>query len=300
MHDPMSVAWELRLPLPWKEPKTYRARDGSLQPARFVGGKRRWRSLRLVTIWHNDPCTDGTDDSCNLGRRAVRKHKGLLECAGADEARSPWFQRERAKVPQSPADAECLLRGALWDMARMLRLDRWSIHHKRLTFADCTQLACDLLHNTVDNVRTTLCLLPGWHTNEPMPDGTYPPEIDIEDDEAHDAETRRPVTDARYPQDTSEWKRKELATRFFGMCARILTRHTARWWQSWRWHFWHWSFQVHPWQQLRRRWWERCDICHQRLKGGTTYSDWHGTRRWCEACDAKQSRPQQETQEAKA
>lgn len=43
---------------------------------------------------------------------------------------------------------------------------RWSISNRRITFEDCARLASELLHNPIDNVRSSLCLLPGWHTNE--------------------------------------------------------------------------------------------------------------------------------------
>lgn len=32
-------------------------------------------------------------------------------------------------------------------------------------------------------------------------------------------------------------------------------------WQHPRWHIWHWRLQVHPWQRLRRRLFERCAAC---------------------------------------
>lgn len=45
MHDPLTVAWEIKWP--WKHKHA-------------LGSYRR----SLVTIWHKDPCTDGTDSSC--------------------------------------------------------------------------------------------------------------------------------------------------------------------------------------------------------------------------------------------
>lgn len=267
MHDPMTVAWEFRLPFFWRES---------------------YRRPSILTIWHNDPETDGTDDSCCAWKRLGKKHKGLLKCMAGDEARTPWFRRERAKEPSSPADAESLLRGALWHAACAMKLDRWSLHHKRVTFAQCDQLACELIHNGVDNVRTSLCLLPGWHTNDRNPDGPPVEELDIEDDAGHERESRRPPDDVRYPKEASEYWRKEVSEQFFRMIARILSRETARWWQHPRWHFWHWSFQVHAWQRFKRRFIERCSKCGVRYKGrGDVFSGWGGGATWCGDCQSR-------------
>lgn len=48
MHDPMSVAFEIRRP--W--------------PRRVNWSTRKWYWPALITVWHVDPETDGTDNSC--------------------------------------------------------------------------------------------------------------------------------------------------------------------------------------------------------------------------------------------
>lgn len=264
MHDPETVAWEIRLPFFWRE-------------------RYRWPSI--LTIWHHDPQIGGHDDSCCVRWRLMRKHKGLLAHMGGDEARSPWFRRERAKIPSSPADAEALLRGALWHVARCLGLHRWSLFHKRVTFDWCAREASELLHNGVDNVRSSLCLLPGWHTNDRNPDGPPVEELDIEDYDGHERESKRSPDDVRYPKEASEYWRRQESEGFFFMIAKILSRATARWWQHPRWHFWHWSFQVHAWQRFKRRFIERCGKCGVRYKGSSdVHTNWDGTRTWCGKC----------------
>lgn len=52
MHDPMTVAFSIKRP--W--------------PERLIGRERYWPTW--VTIWHVDPETDGTDDSCGWFKRA--------------------------------------------------------------------------------------------------------------------------------------------------------------------------------------------------------------------------------------
>lgn len=280
MHDPMSLVWRVRIPLPWFRGPKFIERAGE----RVRNPFRRRASIPVADIWHVDPETDGSDDSCSERKRLPRRHHDVLDHMAWSEARDPWFQRERAKRPTSPADAETLLRGALWDVARATRLNRWSLFHRRVTFAACAQLASELLHNNVDNVRGSLCLLPGWHTNDRKP-GVEFVEVDINDDKAMDRERARPATDDAYPAEASAWAREEASKDFFRMCARILSRRTARWWQRPRWHVHHWSIRITAWQWFRRRFIERCSTCGVRYRGSSNvYTDWHGTRTWCAKC----------------
>lgn len=266
MHDPMHVVWEIRLPFFWRES---------------------YRRPSILTIWHNDPCVGGSDDSCATRWRLLRNHKGLLKCLGGDEARTPWFCRERAKQPSSPADAEALLRGAFWYVARALQLHRWSWSHRRITFRECEQLACELIHNGVDNVRSSLCLLPGYHTNDRNPDGPPVEELNINDADGIERESKRSAEDVRYPKEASAYWRLDRSEGFFFMLAKILSRETARWWQAPKWHFWHWSFQVHAWQRFKRRFIERCSKCGVRYKGRSdVFSGWGGGSTWCGDCQS--------------
>lgn len=53
MHDPMTVAFEIKSPF---------RKKSSIRPSGW------WRDT-LITIWHVDPCSDGTDDSCYYALR---------------------------------------------------------------------------------------------------------------------------------------------------------------------------------------------------------------------------------------
>lgn len=69
MHDPQTVAFEINIPLPWKRPAFLKSERG----------KKEWAKYHLVTIWHKDPETDGTDDSCGWFMRARHGDKAVLE-----------------------------------------------------------------------------------------------------------------------------------------------------------------------------------------------------------------------------
>lgn len=65
MHDPMTVAWEIRYP--W----------GEAYPGAKRGGS-------FITIWHVDPERDGTDDSCGWFMRVRHGDKAALETIEKD------------------------------------------------------------------------------------------------------------------------------------------------------------------------------------------------------------------------
>ena len=69
--------------------------------------------------------------------------------------------------------------------------------------------------------------------------------------------------------------------------ARIMRvyKREFRWRWHPRWHFWHWQFQFHPWQWFYRQYFERCDVCGEKLKGETPIGNWGGTKKWHQSCD---------------
>lgn len=282
MHDPMHVVFNIYIPLPWFDgPKTV-----------VRGGERRRNPLRrlsrisLATIWHVDPCIGGDDDSCS--RCHLPRHKELVSFWGGVEANNPWFRRERAREPSSPADAESLLRGALWHTVRGLRFDRWSIWHKRMTFTECSQLACELLHNPDDNLRGMLCLLPGYHSNDRM---VVPPTVDRETLDVDSAEYDQYLAECaakpldHYPLEASKYWRNELGHKLFQVLHRILHSDTRRWWQRPRWHVHHWRLDIHALRKLRRWLFARCCICHKRFGWNECpHASWGGEQMWHGPC----------------
>jgi hypothetical protein len=142
MHDPMTVAFEIRWP--------FRDKPTEL----FPKGYRR----SLVTIWHKDPERGGSDDSCGwCYPRLTKKQRDRLQGLAWTEGYSPWFQRSAEKKLEDPVQAECLMRAAVAQVARCMDV--------KFTWDQIYRLAVDLTHNSIDNARGGLCFRPGYHSN---------------------------------------------------------------------------------------------------------------------------------------
>lgn len=205
MHDPMTVAFDIRWPWFWRKHRP-----------------------SFITIWHVDPEADGSDDSCGWSYpKLTKKQRSTLEHLAYDEARDPWYQRDPVKRIGSPADAESLMRGAYQMVARCLRL--------KFSWTRICELASRAVHTSGDNFQGSLCHLPGWHTN-------------FKDDQVSE--------------------REYAATGFFCNIARQLLREKRPWYKHPRWHFWHWSIQVHPVLTFKRWAFSRCCKCGKRFRYG--------------------------------
>ena len=101
-----------------------------------------------------------------------------------------------------------------------------------VSWTEVSRWAAELTHNNSDNFRGSLCHLPGWHTNS--------------------------------EEDTIE-RREDSAQQLFFNLARFVLGQKRPWWRHPRWHVWHWRLQVHPWQMLRRRLFDRCYHCGRRF-----------------------------------
>jgi len=248
MHDPKTVAFDIRLP--W--------------PGRQYG-------IQLATIWHCDPERDGTDDSCGWFPRARHGNQATLERIIKS------FEREFDDVYRSDS-GRVYLRGLFapngephfsvsgivlnlffraanevfrcngrtnWKTSR-----RWMQRHlfDLLFFAE----------NTTDSLRDSIT-----RTFEIGCGEKYTPEARSE-------------------------RIRALASSIYGWILRA----ERPWWKHPRWHVWHWRLQFHPWQNLKRRWWDKCCLCGKRGFKTTALGTWGGDRMWHQECDHMNRVPQ--------
>lgn len=74
---------------------------------------------------------------------------------------------------------------------------------------------------------------------------------------------------------------------FVWLVYRAFKSYHRPWWKHPKWHIHHWKIQFRPWQRFKRRYLEKCCECGKRGFKGSAYSDWDGTKIWCEACNEK-------------
>jgi hypothetical protein len=219
MHDPMTQAFQID---------------------QFWRKKSQWGyKPPFITVWHVDPETDGTDDSCGWSRpRLSKDQKSRIHSIAGDEAREPYYQRYLGKEIDSPTEAETLLRQAFVLVGKI-----FSKEHickppiKRVTHAEASRWACEMLGNPVDNFRTSLSFLPGWSSNN-------------DDDRVSD--------------------REYCAEQFFFCLGAYILRERRPWYRHPRWHIWHWQIQIHPLQNFKRWAFSRCCKCGKRFGYGSS------------------------------
>lgn len=224
MHDPMTVAFEIKSPI--RQPDKH-----------FPDG---WRNT-LVTIWHVDPESNGSDDSCgfsipHLSKRQVERLKSFAW----SEARDPYFMRSANKDWRgSRAEAEVLYRGLLLQVARMIGV--------KMSFEEAAKEAALTIHTPdCTDSANVFCFLPGYHSN--------------------------------WPQDRPEDREDVFLRKTIGI-ARWMLADRRPWYRHPRWHFWHWEIQVVAVQNFKRWAFSKCAECGKGFPWGSSpvSSSWHST-----------------------
>jgi hypothetical protein len=231
MHDPITVAFEIKSP--------FRSRPSKVWPEGYRN--------TLVTVWHCDPETDGSDDSCGWFMRCRHGDKAVLEKIVGDfvfqwthGVPKGWFNEDGSPNYSSQAIVLMMFRTAAnhhfghWSRRanRFLRRHTFDILH----FAENS---CDSLHDDIVQ--------------------HYGPRSGTVRDQAY-----------RMAACVYSW----------------VLRADRPWWKHPRWHVHHWRFQIHPLQALRRRLLSRCEVCGKGFGAGESVVGrcWsEPPRRWFES-----------------
>lgn len=234
MHSPETVAFEIKNP--------------------FIKDKNGYRPS-IITIWHNDPEKDGTDDSCGWFIRARHIDQKMLDKV-KNEFRfqfkhNYWFNEEGKSLFSTIGATVQMYSQASWVMFMYMNNDKpdRKKHKKfmRKYLYDIIQFA----ENPVDSIGDDITMR--WGKGERTPE--------------------------------------ERADSFAVTVCTDIMRKLQPWYKHPRWHMHHWSIQFHPWQQMKRRYWDKCTICGKRGFKGAAYADWSGGNLRHGECDIN-SKPQ--------
>lgn len=264
MHDPLTVAFEIRAPWyrhkPWpkkarSDPDPWRLkREWEKMPEEIRKGRdQHWPNGyrdSLFTIWHKDPELRGNDNSCGFGYVCLsRPQVNTLKNAAWSEGNNPHFLCCREKEWDGTiTEAEALYRGLVFLVCRCL--------HLKITFDQAAKYASEAMH-IIDTGKfgSQFCFLPGYHTNS--------------------------------TKDTAD-ERQDHFHIILCAVARVIITDRRPWYRHPRWHIHHWRIQWHWGQKLYRFLFSRCCICGKRFsKWGDTnvISNWDGDRIWHGECD---------------
>lgn len=222
MHDPMTVAHEIYL------------------------GRKRTRSGRyrspLITIWHVDPETDGTDDSCGYSRcKVTNTERDMLKKVSKNQY-SQLFARKVAIAANQSYASVCYNQ----DTYGMIY---WLWRH---------------FNRNVNKAR--------WQYGKPLANNEMQYVYQLATDPVDNFQSHK----------INSLKDFEETVYLIYRCWKTYKR---KWYQHPKWHIHHWKVQFHPWQNLKRRYWDKCCICGKRGFKKSPIGDWGGTKRWHQECD---------------
>jgi len=227
MHDPQSVAFEIYLGRKKKKNGDYR------NP--------------LLTIWHCDPETDGTDDSCGRFIRSRHIDKTILEKVQKEFEfnfkHNYWFNDGGYPKFSTTGVVIEMYTKASWII--FMHQNGGEPNRKRHTkfMKEHLYEIMRFAENPTDCIGDSVTMKFG-----------------VED---------------------KEYRIKN----FVSIIVADIFRKERKWYQNPKWHIHHWKLQFHPIQNIKRRYWDKCCVCKKRGFKSPGMSDWDGTKRWHMECD---------------
>lgn len=245
MHDPKTVAFEIYLGSKKKKNGHYR------NP--------------LITIWHNDPEKDGTDDSCGWFARARHGDKEMLK-----KIRSA-IESNFDSTYVSDSNGTLYLTGYFTPITGAHVMSVYGIALCMFSAAAWQFFKYDIKKQSKwmnDNLFEIL------HFAENPTDS-------LKDD----------ITGMFRRGCNEKWNREEALTNYANIIYGWILRSTRKWYQHPRWHIHHWNIKFHPIQRLKIRYWDKCSICGKRGFKSSPMGDWYGTKLWHQECDKVNQKP---------
>lgn len=221
------------------------------------------QKIRLFTIWHIDPEKDGTDDSygwfmrCRHGDTTMKeKIKKSIEFS-FDWTFTSSDRLYNTGYFKPNGEPNLSVHGITLNMFYMAAWEFFK-HSRKKTNRYMQENLFDILHfgeNPVDSLFSDIT-----------------------------GQFRIPCGEP--------WKREEALNNYTSIIYAYLLRKNRPWYKHPRWHIHHWQIQFHPWQNFKRRYWDKCCVCGKRGFKSSAMSDWNGTKRWHQECDSTLNKPQ--------
>lgn len=236
MHDPMTVAFTIKRPWPYRS--NFNRKD--------------WFWPSIVTIWHVDPESDGSDDSCGWSRPPLTPtDRKIIDDLVEWESKHPYFAS-----PSIPASSVVV--DPNYEYPQMTPGDSLA-----LTACAWQLIAKEKAHRTGRDHG-------GWRRVGKL---TMREWVEI-------------VQVATYPHDnlrsllvSTDEEPLERVRRFFLCVMNAYNRFHRPWYRHPRWHVWHWRIKVEPLQAFKRWAFSRCCKCGKGFKWAysPTTCSWNGT-----------------------
>lgn len=242
MHDPNTVAFEIKYP--W--------RDRSHGTTKlFPNGYRR----TFITIWHVDPCKrgyGGSDDTCGWFMRAHHCDQDTLNRI-VKRFESDWDRTfvSKPETGDEPFPEKTYFCGLFYPEdagAGMPNMGVTAIVLNLFFLAACEHFKVD-----------------GRNMWKPARRYMQRRLFDIMLFAENPTDSLRDEIVRKWGTSTN---REDRIRNLAGIIYSWICRDVRPWYKHPRFHFWHWKFQVHPWQTFRRWALSRCCRCGKRFKWG--------------------------------
>jgi hypothetical protein len=230
MHDPSTVAFDIYL-------------------GRKQNKNGRYRSP-IITIWHEDPEKDGSDDSCGWFIRSRHIDSKILEKVRKEFEfqfkHEYWFNSGGYPKFTTSGVALDMYYRAAWQIFMYYDDNKPTNRAKRRLNKFMRRYLFDILHfaeNSTDSLYGSIWMKYG-------------------------------VEDV-----------KDRVDHFTSVVTADIMRKLRPWYKHPRWHIHHWQITFPGLRSFYRRYFERCDRCRKKLGTQSVYTNWHGTEHWCEKCN---------------
>lgn len=253
MHDPLTVAFDIRIPIPWKVANTI-----------YRDKRKEWASYHLATIWHKDPEKDGSDDSCGWFKRARHGNKAVLEK---------------------------IVKRFEWDWDRVFVADEGKGRRYFCGYFHPEDEGAGMPNMGVSAIALNLFFIAIGEYFESDGQSNWKKARRWMQNNLFDilmfAEN---PTDSLRDSITRKWgcdTKRDERIRSMASCiyAWILRRETP-WYRHARWHVHHWRIQIHPLQRLWRWLFRRCCRCGKGFGWNECpIGNWSGTTVWHQRCE---------------